>query len=180
MTRILNFIIGAVFGIILVSSDFSGVIHSDATIPVPQIHPQELDCLAKTIYFEARQEPLAGKLAVGLVVLNRTTSQKFPTTVCGVTQQGRYTNSTTAKQATSTMKACQFSWYCDGHSDEPKEHLAWIQSQDIAKILLEQKIYDFTDHATHYHAQSIHPQWAQSLNRVGSIGSHTFYREPRS
>lgn len=179
MKRILNFILGMIVGVILVSSDFSGVLPSEA-VPVPRIQPQELECLAKTIYFEARQEPLAGKLAVGLVVLNRTTSLKYPTTVCGVIQQGRYTNSQTAKVATANMKACQFSWYCDGHSDTPNEPLAWSQAKEIAAVLLEQKVYDFTDKSTHYHAQTVHPTWANSLNRVGSIGGHTFYREAKS
>ena len=33
------------------------------------IDPREVDCLAKNLYFEARQESTAGKIAVGFVVL---------------------------------------------------------------------------------------------------------------
>ena len=49
---------------------------------------QELTCLAQNIYFEARSEPLEGKLAVAHVVMNRVASRYFPDTVCGVVQDG--------------------------------------------------------------------------------------------
>ena len=39
---------------------------------------EELECLALTIYFEARGEPVEGKLAVGYVVMNRTLHPQFP------------------------------------------------------------------------------------------------------
>ena len=63
----------------------------------------EISCLALNIYFEARNEPNEGKLAVSHVVMNRVMSSRFPGTVCKVIQQGgeirRY--------------RCQFSWWCD-------------------------------------------------------------------
>lgn len=51
-------------------------------------HSSELDCLALNIYFEARGEPLQGKLAVGYVVINRVGDKEFPANVCQVVQQG--------------------------------------------------------------------------------------------
>ena len=48
----------------------------------------DLDCLALNIYFEARGEPLQGKLAVGHVVINRVGDEKFPANVCQVVLQG--------------------------------------------------------------------------------------------
>ena len=38
-------------------------------------------CLAQNIYFEASVEPTAGKIAVGLVVLNRMHDARYPDTV---------------------------------------------------------------------------------------------------
>lgn len=122
----------------------------------------ELYCLAQNIYFEARSESLAGKYAVADVVLNRVSSPKYPNTVCSVI---------TARH--------QFSWYWDGKSDLPRASSpAWIDSVNVAKgILLEEKFLGITEGATHYHANYVLPFWASSLDKVGRIGNHIFYRE---
>jgi len=44
----------------------------------------EIYCLAQNIYFEAGNQPLAGKIAVSQVVLNRVEHYAYPDTVCGV------------------------------------------------------------------------------------------------
>ena len=51
------------------------------------IDEDELHCLAKNVYHEARGESKAGKLAVAHVTLNRVHSDEFPDTVCGVVYQ---------------------------------------------------------------------------------------------
>ena len=33
-----------------------------------------------------------------------------------------------------------------------------------------------TEGATHYHADYVEPRWAKSLQLVGRIGAHIFYR----
>ena len=48
----------------------------------------EATCLAKNMYFEARNQGLAGQLAVSLVVMNRVKDERFPNTICGVIEQG--------------------------------------------------------------------------------------------
>ena len=45
---------------------------------------KQLECLAKNIYFEARNEPFVGQFAVALVTLNRVHDTDFPNTVCEV------------------------------------------------------------------------------------------------
>ena len=47
----------------------------------------DLECLAKNIYYESASEPEEGKVAVGLVTINRSNSGNFPTTICGVVNQ---------------------------------------------------------------------------------------------
>ena len=47
----------------------------------------EATCLAKNMYFEARNQGLAGQLAVSLVVMNRVKDERFPNTICGVIEQ---------------------------------------------------------------------------------------------
>lgn len=121
----------------------------------------EIYCLAQNIYFEARSENLAGRYAVADVVLNRVRSPKYPSTVCEVIKY-----------------KCHFSWYCDGKSDTPKASgKAWKDSVSIARsILLEKKFLGISDGATHYHATYVTPFWSNSLNKVGRIGNHIFYR----
>jgi len=48
---------------------------------------REVQCLAQNIYYEARNEPEEGKVAVGLVTINRTQDPRFPDSVCGVVHQ---------------------------------------------------------------------------------------------
>ena len=72
------------------------------------------ECLAKNIYFEAKNQPLMGQLAVAIVVMNRVADHRFPNTVCEVVQQGP----TLAWTENFPVKnKCQFSWYCDGKKD---------------------------------------------------------------
>src|SRR5207302_4063188 len=48
---------------------------------------QNLACLARNVYFEARGEPAAGQYAVAEVTMNRKSSRLFPRTVCAVVYQ---------------------------------------------------------------------------------------------
>ena len=47
----------------------------------------DLNCLAANIYKEARGESLQGKIAVGLVTINRVEDKRWPNTVCKVVKQ---------------------------------------------------------------------------------------------
>lgn len=49
----------------------------------------EVDCLAKAIYHEARGEDYLGQIGVASVVLNRKKSKDFPKNVCDVVYQPR-------------------------------------------------------------------------------------------
>ena len=80
---------------------------------------EDLNCLALNIYFEARSEPLDGKLAVGHVVLNRAADKRYPNKICEVVKQG----------GEKRRNKCQFSWWCDGRSDRPRDLQAWKESQ---------------------------------------------------
>jgi spore germination cell wall hydrolase CwlJ-like protein len=125
-----------------------------------------LTCLALNVYHEARDEPLVGQYAVAHVVLNRVQSDKYPDDVCSVVKQGYVKG----------RRDCQFSWYCDGKSDVPREERAWLKSQLIAAQVLYGEMPDISDGSTHYHATYVHPPWAKHLDKMGQIGSHIFYR----
>ena len=53
-----------------------------------EFRARELRCMATAIYFEARDEPIRGQLAVAQVIMNRIRSPFYPKTVCGVVYQG--------------------------------------------------------------------------------------------
>ena len=76
----------------------------------------EAICLATNIYHEARGESYAGKVAVANVTMNRVTSPKFPNTICDVVYQAQ-TKENWKGNTVPKRNKCQFSWYCDGKSD---------------------------------------------------------------
>ncbi|MBN8997555.1 MAG: cell wall hydrolase [Rhizobiales bacterium] len=45
------------------------------------------DCLARVMYFESNRSSTDGMVAVGTVVMNRKSSGKYPSSVCGVVGQ---------------------------------------------------------------------------------------------
>ena len=68
----------------------------------------EIFCLAQNIYFEAGNQPLAGKIAVTQVVLNRTEHPNYPTTACGVVYQAKWRTNWKGVEV-PIMKQCQCS-----------------------------------------------------------------------
>jgi spore germination cell wall hydrolase CwlJ-like protein len=130
----------------------------------------ELVCLALNDYFEARGESMRGRVAVAQVVLNRARDERFPRDICKVVTQN----------LSGQKFACQFSWTCDGRSDEPQDLAAWRQSLILAIALtrVTNGISDPTEGSLWYHADSVHPGWASRLSEVVSIGGHTFYSDP--
>jgi N-acetylmuramoyl-L-alanine amidase len=144
---------------------------------------KEVLCLAKNIYFEAALESTAGQLAVAQVTLNRVASKHFPNTVCEVVYEGRH-YTTGNGQRLPVRDRCQFSWYCDGKEDEPKDvSRLWINSQELAKyILLKGDDFpDITDGADHYHADYIDaPKWTKKKIITAKIDQHIFYSTDRT
>ena len=135
----------------------------------------EAFCLAKNIYFEAGNQPLIGKVAVSHVVLNRVDSSLYPDTICDVVYQSRWRINWKGEEV-PVRNMCQFSWFCDGKSDEPVDSKTWIESMLIARRVIEGEWSDVTEGATHYHADSVLPYWASSLNRTVTVDNHLFYK----
>lgn len=123
-----------------------------------------LNCLATAIYYEAASEPDAGQRAVAQVVLNRVTHPAWPNTVCGVVYQG------------SERPGCQFSFACDGSMARRPVQAFWERARRVAADALAGYVYAPVGLATHYHTSAVHPYWADSLNFIGTIGAHRFYR----
>ena len=157
----------------------------------PQLigNDEQAMCMALNIYYESRSDNLAGQYAVADVVLNRVHDDRYPDTVCEVITQGPVKESWKTKQDPDLPEEdreynpirhlCQFSWYCDGKSDNPADETGWAQAQYVAgAILYSDKYRGITEGATHYHATYVKPRWARDrgMNHIGRIGAHIFYR----
>ncbi len=128
---------------------------------------EELNCLALNIYHEARNEPDEGQFAVAHVVLNRIADRRFPDTVCKVIRQG----------GERVRHRCQFSWWCDGRSDRPRNLRKWRNIKAMAEAVYWGRSVDPTGGALWYHADYVSPYWGRIFKRSRQIGRHIFYHD---
>ena len=121
----------------------------------------QVECLAKNIYFEARDQGWDGKIAVAFVTLNRVLSDRFPDTWCEVVWQSG-----------------QFEWTQDGKSDKPKERVKYSYIKDLAQDFISNydDYQDFTNGAEYYHANYVKPCWLPDSSLTATIGDHLFYK----
>ena len=135
-------------------------------------------CLALNTYHEAKNQSLVGQIATAQVVMNRVEDDRFANTICEVVKQGPTRPSWEDPEKEYPIKhRCQFSWYCDGKPDVPKNEKAWRKAQDVAFLVYYNKIQlDVTEGATHYHATYVRPAWAKTKKRTTRIEKHIFYR----
>ena len=145
---------------------------------LPENKTAAKECLAVNMYHEARDQGTAGRLAVSAVVLNRVRDSRFPNTVCEVVYQAQMKPSWKTGLPVPIRNRCQFSWYCDGKSDEVKDKKTYQKILDFARLIMHNDIQfvDITDGATHYHADYVKPDWAKTKTRTTEIGDHIFYR----
>jgi len=123
-----------------------------------------ITCLARSIYWEARGEGDAGMEAIANVVINRTAQEGFPNTICGVVKQGQEEG------------ACQFSWWCDGRSDDATEEEPYSHAKEIARKALNRQLRDRTGGALYFHNRKLAPKWSREYIRTVDIGEHVFYK----
>lgn len=119
---------------------------------------EQLRCLATSIYFEAKGEPLNGQLAVAEVILNRASKKRFGNSICDViTQRG------------------QFSFVRGGvvPAVDPARP-AYRTALAVARVALADGWDSGAGEALYFHARRLSPGWKRV--RVASIGNHVFYR----
>jgi spore germination cell wall hydrolase CwlJ-like protein len=142
------------------------------------IYDPELRCLALNIYFEARGASTMDQIAVTDVVLNRVEDPRYPGSICEVIKQAKLSQWHLNKGREVPLKnQCQFSWYCDGKSDKPREEKSWVAAQTLAHDMLYNQLYrGITQGSTHYHANYVSPYWAKHFTYVSQIGEHVYYK----
>lgn len=135
--------------------------HFDNT---PYVSEKDIKCLTDNIYYEARNQPLEGKVAVAFVTLNRVASRKFASDVCGVVYERKVAH------------ICQFSWVCK----KPKgiETQAYQEAKHIARYVAKgynKHISDPTYGALFFHAVYVKPAWRKHFAKTVQISEHIFY-----
>lgn len=117
----------------------------------------EMSCLAGAVYFESKGEPLSGQLAVANVIINRTRSGRFPTSICSVVKQ-----------------PSQFSFVRGGRIPAISANAQYRTATAIAKIAMADSWDSPAPDALYFHARRVSPGWNRP--RVTSIGNHIFFR----
>jgi spore germination cell wall hydrolase CwlJ-like protein len=127
--------------------------NSDSTVA-----SEDERCLATSVYFESKGEPLNGQLAVAQTIINRSKSGRFPESVCDVVRQPG-----------------QFSFLRRGEMPEAStESSAWHRAVAVAKIARDGLWKEVAPAALYFHARRVSPGWGKV--RVASIGNHIFFR----
>ncbi|MGE0178249.1 MAG: cell wall hydrolase [Sphingomonas sp.] len=118
----------------------------------------EHECLARAVYYESQGESLVGQLTVAEVIINRSNSGRFPSSICGVVRQ-----------------AGQFSFVRRGVIPQPPQSARnWRTAVAIARIAIEDLADGSAPRALFFHARRVNPGWR--LTRVATVGNHVFYR----
>ena len=137
----------------------------------------DYEALRRTVYGEARNQPLDGQYAVAFTVMNRLRHPRL-----------RWWG--TSVEAIC-LKPHQYSCWNEGDPNRvviaaASENLPpFLKASIVAATVLLSLRSDNTEGATHYHtvhapsgARSWPPYWAKSMKPTGVIiGSHVFYRE---
>jgi hypothetical protein len=165
------------------------------------VTPQDEECLTRNIYFEANGESEEGKVAVGIVTINRVRDGRFGNTICAVVKQRTVTvRSTVIPQAeivqtgsfggTQTVTknrtvinyvpVCQFSWVCAFVRVPRASNPAWEESRRVAQELLNNGYEDYRikyNNALYFHSNGVRPVWSNTMSWIAKIGGHSFYTD---
>lgn len=133
-----------------------------------EVERQNLTCLARNVYFEARGEPVAGQFAVAHVTMNRTASGRFPDSVCGVVYQKNW-------DPLRRRFVGAFSWTELDALPVPTAE-EWERAWKVAEAVYYGHEPPVLEGALFFHATHIKPEWAKEKRRVARIGNHVFYR----
>ncbi|HKX64252.1 MAG TPA: cell wall hydrolase [Rhizomicrobium sp.] len=131
----------------------------------------EHKCLSEVLYYEARGEGAGGQKAIAEVVFHRMNRGNFGHSICAVVYEGK------------DKPGCQFSFTCNGDMKRPKHEAAWQQAEALAAQILTGQVAlkNATGGALNFHAVSVAPDWAETMEQTTQIGNHIFYkRVPRT
>ncbi len=132
-----------------------------------QLRNQDLTCLTKNIYHEARGEPIEGQYAVAEVTMNRVASKHYPNTVCDVVYQENF-------DVIRKRNVSAFSW-TELDVTAPIDEGIWKRTWKIAEDVYDERAKPRVKGALFYHSKYIRPRWSRGKRRIARIGRHIFY-----
>ena len=169
-------------------------------IATPFLSDKDVECLARNIFYESGGEPTEGKIAVGIVTINRAKDPRFGKSVCEVVKArtvvaktrevkktevvkvgffGPPEKLTTKHLVTEQVPVCQFSWVCGGYAKKPKaDDERWVESKAIAEGLARGDYEEYKakyGSALFFHSTAVRPVWAKAKKYVTKTGHHLFY-----
>ena len=168
------------------------------TVVRPIVDPRDLECLAKNIFYESGHEPYEGKIAVGMVTINRSQDARFPQSICGVVKQktsvsvprkvtttrmvktgffGKLEKQVETETVWKEVVVCQFSWYCTKVPSPKSNDPRWVESRLVAEQLLSGEYETYQPqygNLKFFHNTFVRPAW-RGLKRIVKIGGHIFY-----
>lgn len=148
--------------LVLFATTANSYYFSDHAIDL-EIRQQQVECLAKAVYHEARGESTTGQIAVAYSVINRKDDRRFPNTACEVVfQPAQY----------SDIEKATF----------PSEGKEWEQSYRIAKQVYGNQVSDPTNGAKwYYNPKKVKPYWKKyAEGKIVNIGNHKFIENVRN
>ena len=174
MKLIIGFLVASLF--LLGSMNTAG---SSVDLSLEEVEQRE--CMLEAILFEAGNQSTIGKLAVAIVIMNRKDHISYPDTVCDVVHQGPINSwwYNTHDRIVPVKHKCQFSYWCDGKSDDVmvfEGTKTYDESLMIVDFVFENTLPFILEGATHYHADYVKPKWASVLKKVATIDNHIFYK----
>jgi hypothetical protein len=101
--------------------------------------------------------------------MNRVRDPRFPKSICEVVYQGQYRDT-----------GCQFTFTCDGSVRTKPSGVSWDRAKSVALHVMLGLNKPVTNKATHYHTDYVNPYWAPGLVETATIGTHIFYRFPKT
>jgi spore germination cell wall hydrolase CwlJ-like protein len=200
MSKLLNLVATTVIGLMFLSSSVAAA----DDISTSNVDQKELMCLARNIYYESKGESEKGKIAVGIVTMNRSQHPEFPNTICGVVKQKtvfeRPREIRTVKEIVTgwgpfkkveqqvlirtvvdKRVVCQFSWVCAVTRRIKETDETWQESLSVARNLLSGEYQHYQLHMSewlYFHNTKVNPRW-HNLRREERVGNHVFYVEKR-
>jgi len=131
---------------------------------------EAVDALARTLWGEARGEPVRGIEAVAAVIVNRVRAAE---------RRGGFW------WGGSVVAVCRkpYQFSCWNANDPNRPKLLAVTTADpvfatclrVARRAVAGLLPDPTGGATHYHAVGLHPDWAAGHSPSAEIGRHVFY-----
>jgi len=124
----------------------------------------DVECLARNIYYEAGVESMAGKIAVGTITVNRVKTKYWGHHICDV-----------------VYSPAQFSWTKDKKlAWKELKGQTWADSQAAAEAVLKGGIrVKQLSTALFYHADYVSPTWRDNSKKVLKVGHHIFYTQAK-